>query len=74
VSYIPGQPVTGFSLILDGDEETVRAILDAAMKEMGRQFDRAERERDHTLMPLGVGYYRIPVYPVRGEIHLRTGQ
>jgi len=78
VSYRAGEPLTGFTLILDGDSETVEAILKAAMREMERQFriDEGRRRRfapEVHIERLGVGYYRLPVYPVHGEIHMRTG-
>ncbi len=75
MTYVAGNPVTGFTLTLDGDIEAVEAILNAALKELGKQWDKAEREYDSVFwseQPWGFHTVHIPRRPVTGKFELRT--
>ncbi len=74
MTYVAGNPVTGFTLTLDGDIEAVEAILQAALKELGKQWNKAEREYDEVFWgePWGFHTIHIPHRPVTGKFELRT--
>ncbi len=75
MTYVPGNPVTGFTLTLDGDIEAIEAILNAALKEVGKQFEKDEREYDRVFWHQEAWNFHtvhIPRRPVTGKFELRT--
>lgn len=75
MTYVHGNPVSGFTLELDGDTAAIEAIINAAMKELGRQFEIAEREEDRIMkggLPVRSSFVFPARRPVQGVLQVRT--
>jgi hypothetical protein len=67
------QPITGFTIELDGEPEYVERVLRAAQNEMQKCIDAKRREHEDWLGPLRLDYPFVrSLYPFQGTITHRS--
>ena len=75
MTYVPGNPLTGFTVTIDGDIQAIDRIAKALMKAIHAEIaevERAERRRWLSYGPVETAFQVRPLVPFQGTIMLRT--
>lgn len=75
MTYVPGNPLTGFTVSIDGDIAVIERIAKALMKAIHDEIAEVEREQRREILsrePIRTIYQIRPLMPFQGTIMLRT--